>query len=335
MMKTQSVEKHSVEKHSVKKHSVEKHSVEKQNDCSNELKPLDHKELNNIENSFDPKVYVPFVNPFYYIKIDINGKAVAYTTINGYEVIDNSIIPHFNGYHYVLLKEFLMNQDSNQIYYPISEENSQVTNETTISEIPSPDPESMISKLENLSIKYSFKMSSEKIRINAILLIKLALFSKSLIQNNSINPDYVTIFDKIVNVISSLNENLEHENNLSIVDVEDFLYSILDRIINSATVYRGCSGPRSIEDLKSITEHLGLPIPKHPKINGKYIGLKATNIDNQFIFPFRDYGIQLISLIISNLHNETVFDSLNVLILLWNKTNGLVDFVDEVRRTYG
>ena len=175
----------------------------------------------------------------------------------------------------------------------------------------------------SLSSKYSINLSKEKVRELTTLCIKIALFKKSIIlSNGSENPDHSEIFNRILEEVKSKN----FIPNKNLLRIKEFLDFIINRIIpDSSVVYRGVSGPRSIEDLKSILQFLNLEIPFHPKINGKILSLKDQR------FPFRYYATQLKNVIMNSLNNDSKLTSMGLLVSLWDQTDGLQVFVDEVR----
>jgi hypothetical protein len=170
--------------------------------------------------------------------------------------------------------------------------------------------------------QYSINLSEEKIRELTILCIKLALFKKSIVlSNGSENPVYSDVFNRILEEVKSKsfipNKILER-----IIELLNF---IINRVIpNPSLVYIGYSGPRSIENLKSILQHLNLTIPPHPKLNGKILSLKDER------FPYRYYGEELKNVIINSLNDDSKLTSIGLLVSLWDQTDGLQVFVDEV-----
>jgi hypothetical protein len=273
-------------------------------------------------------------------------------------LIDSTIIVKFDGISYHLYKEFIVCSDNNinDEYYSTGNDNanySSPSDDHSNNEDSNPrnDEHDLIevgSKLENLDLKCN-KISDSKILDITILMVLLTLFKKSIVQNGNPNPDYLEIFnrikDRVTMVLSNNLENINISNN----DIKNFLLFILNRIIpDPSVVYMG-NVDRPIVNIKSIAEHFGLVIPKHPtfkdigfvipnelksKVKPTHsIGLKFIH-DGNYIFPFRDYGLTLIELIMSNLTNEDVFRSLSIIVFLWNELNGLQDFVDEVNRKF-
>lgn len=172
--------------------------------------------------------------------------------------------------------------------------------------------------------QYSTQLPEDEIRELTILCIKLALFSKKIVlSDGSEIPVYSDIFNRILEEIKS--KNFISNKNLS--KIEEFLNFIINRIIpDSSVVYRGVTGPRSIEDLKSILKFLDLKIPDHPEENGKFLGLKDER------FPYEKYGKKLKNIIMESLRNDdSKLISMGLLLSLWNQTNGLQVFVDEVK----
>lgn len=180
-----------------------------------------------------------------------------------------------------------------------------------------------IKLLKELCQLYSIELSEDEIRKYTTLCIKIALFSKSIIlSNGSENPDHSEIFNRILKEVKSKN----FIPNKNLLRIEKFLDFIINRIIpDSSVIYRGVSGPRSIEDLKSILQFLGLRIPYHPKLNGKPLHIKDEN------FPYKDYGDTLKNVIMKSLSDDSKLTSMGLLVSLWDQTNGLQAFVEEVR----
>lgn len=342
---------------------------------SDDLQPLKQEKVDEIINSIQQDtILVPIVDNSYCIGIDIYGNPYAYRVVpcpmtgNPLFLPDPTIIVQFDGINYYLYKEVIVCSDNNinNEYYSTGNDNANCSlpsnNNSNISttcdnhsnnEDSTPrddeiDINIMGSKLENLDLKCN-KISDSKILDITILMVLLTLFKKSIVQNGNPNPDYLEIFNRIkdrVNMVLSNNlENINISNN----DIKNFLLFILNRTIpDPSVVYMG-NVDRPILNIKSIAEHFGLVIPKHPtfkdigfvipnelksKVKPTHsIGLKFIH-DGNYIFPFRDYGLTLIELIMSNLTNEDVFRSLSIIVFLWNELNGLQDFVDEVNRKF-
>ncbi len=321
---------------------------------SNNLEPLNNEQIEKIGQSIDQpineqkEILVPIWDPTYGVMIDHNNESHAYTIIKGLIVIDYSVIVVWNGPYYQLYKLFYDSNFIPQQNDPSSNNEDDSSNGKNNQKSDDLNLDSMTSKLEYLSIKYS-KISEDQIYNYSILLIKLALFSKSIVTNCGPNPEYVTIFNSIVKKITSLSDVIDNSKLLSDHDIESFLDFIINRIIiDHSVVFRGFSGPRSIEDIKSILDSVGFglyDIPKHPtyrfigctepKKSKQCIPLRLTDAYGNFIFPFNYYGNQLKSFIMNKIHEESISNSLKILVFLWNELNGLQDFVDEVKRIYG
>jgi hypothetical protein len=177
-------------------------------------------------------------------------------------------------------------------------------------------------KYNSLSSEYSINLSEEKIRELTILCIKLALFKKSIVlSNGSENPVHSDVINRILEEVKSKS----FIPNKIFERIIEFLNFIINRVIpNPSLVYKGYSGPRSIENLKSILQHLNLTIPPHPKLNGKILSLKDER------FPYRYYGEELKNVIINSLNDDSKLISIGLLVSLWDQTDGLQVFLDEV-----
>ena len=172
-----------------------------------------------------------------------------------------------------------------------------------------------------LSSKYSIQLSEEEIRKITGLLVKIALFKKSIIlSNGNENSDYFEIFNRILEYVRS--KIFIPNRNQS--KIRNFLNFIINRVIpDPSLVYRGSEG-RPTEDLKSILHSSNIEIPVHPRINGKILSLKDKR------FPFRYYEEELINVIMNSLNDDSKLTSIGLLVSLWDQTDGLQVFVDEV-----
>ena len=172
-----------------------------------------------------------------------------------------------------------------------------------------------------LSSKYYIQLSEEESRKITGLLIKIALFKKSIIlSNGNENPDYFEIFNRILEYVRS--KIFIPNRNQS--KIRNFLNFIINRVIvDPSLVYRGSKG-RPIEDLKSILQFSNIEIPVHPRINGKILSLKDER------FPFRYYEEELINVIMNSLNDNSKLTSIGLILSLWDQTDGLQVFVNEV-----
>lgn len=220
---------------------------------------------------------------------------------------DPTVIIEFYGENAFLFRYF--SKDGNVLNSKIEEE-IQVLEETTSN---------------SLSLESSIQLPEEEIRKYTTLLIMLALFKKSIIESNgNENLKYSEILNRILEDLRSKEFNPDKN--------ESYIMSILipitkknKSVTDKDKIYRNSKG-RLIEDLKSILKFLGLLIPDHPNnIDGHKLGLKHPK------FPYEYYEDQLLNIIKDNLKNPTIRRKMSILMSLWDQTNGLEVFVDEVR----
>lgn len=176
----------------------------------------------------------------------------------------------------------------------------------------------------SLSLESSIQLPEEEIRKYATLLIMLAPFKKSIIESNGTeNLEYSEIINRILEDLRSKEFNPD-KNEVYIMSILIPITKKNKSITNKDKIYRNSKG-RLIEDLKSKLKFLDLLIPDHPKIDGKKLGLKDPK------FPYEYYEDQLLNIIKDNLKNPTIRRKMSILMSLWDQTNGLEVFVDEVR----
>lgn len=305
-------------------------------DNNDGLKPLEQEELDKITNSIDSKetnkiILLSFCNYYFYgVGRNHDGTLYAYIesvcpdTGNPLVLIDPSVIIIDDGREYHFYREHIINSYEN--CFTIGDDHSNNENSTPRDkEHNDPDLNEMGSKLENLDLKY--EISDEEFIAICVLLVQLAPFSKSIIESNGTqNPEYNDFFKTISHDVRSKEIN----PNKNKYDIMKTLESITEKnksITINDKIFRNSKG-RLIEDLKSILKFLSIPIPGHPTLNGKKLGLKHLQ------FPYEDYENQLLNIIKENLKNPIICEKMSILISLWEKTNGLQDFVDEVNRKF-